>query len=103
MVKAGTLEDLVTLDRLLKDGYDRRATPTNHLSKGNLMTRLFPSIIIELQPYETSLSSSDNTTPTRVYLELFVRSFGSPNPLTMVSSTMQWLGYGYGWFSLARG
>lgn len=28
---------------------------------------------------------SDNTTPTRVYCELFVRSFGSPNPLTMVS------------------
>jgi hypothetical protein len=28
-----TIEDLKILDRLLKNGYNRRATPTNHLSK----------------------------------------------------------------------
>ncbi|CAL8142119.1 unnamed protein product [Orchesella dallaii] len=53
---SATLGDLTILDQLLKQGYDRRATPTNHLN---------------------------NTTPTQVYLELFVRSFGSPSPLTM--------------------
>ncbi|XP_035707063.1 glycine receptor subunit alpha-2 isoform X2 [Folsomia candida] len=51
-----TIEDLGILDKLLKRNYDRRATPTNHLN---------------------------NTTPTKVYVELFVRSFGSPSPVTM--------------------
>jgi hypothetical protein len=30
---AATIEDLGILDKLLKNNYDRRATPTNHLSK----------------------------------------------------------------------
>ncbi|OXA56418.1 Glycine receptor subunit alpha-3 [Folsomia candida] len=50
------MRDLQILDELLKKGYDRRATPTNHLN---------------------------NSVPTKVDCELFVRSFGSPNPLTM--------------------
>ena len=29
---AATVQDLVILDELLNKGYDRRATPTNHLS-----------------------------------------------------------------------
>ncbi|CAG7722599.1 unnamed protein product [Allacma fusca] len=53
---AATVQDLVILDELLKKGYDRRATPTNHYNK---------------------------STPTSVYCELYMRSMSSPNPLTM--------------------
>lgn len=34
-----TIEDLGILDKLLKRNYDRRATPTNHLSKSKKMSK----------------------------------------------------------------
>jgi len=41
-----TIEDLGILDRLLKNGYDRRATPTNHLSKLIKKSPLFAERIL---------------------------------------------------------
>ncbi|XP_063226527.1 glycine receptor subunit alpha-2-like [Bacillus rossius redtenbacheri] len=48
------IDHLQILDSLLKNDYDRRATPTNHLNK-----------------------------PTSVTCELYIRSFGSISPVTM--------------------
>jgi len=40
------IQDLVILDELLKQGYDRRATPSNHLS-ASILRPLHYSFILE--------------------------------------------------------
>ncbi|XP_075231024.1 glycine receptor subunit alpha-2-like, partial [Lycorma delicatula] len=52
--RGAKIDHLMTLDSLLKQDYDRRATPTNHLNNA-----------------------------TTVYCELYIRSFGSISPVTM--------------------
>ncbi|XP_068085332.1 glycine receptor subunit alpha-3 [Anabrus simplex] len=54
ITRAAKMDHLQILDSLLKDDYDRRATPTNHLNNA-----------------------------TTVYCELYIRSFGSISPVTM--------------------
>ncbi|CAG7822549.1 unnamed protein product, partial [Allacma fusca] len=52
------IQDLEILDSLLKKGYDRRATPTNHYN---------------------------STSPTTAYVSIIVSSISSPSPMSMVS------------------